>query len=159
MGQASSDTRQSSATSAAWASVDASSPVIAISARADALQRLQDARQFFGLAAIRHGDDHIVGLDDPKVAVHGFGGMQEERRRAGAREGRGDLAADDAGLAHAGDDDAAAAVADEHDGAGEPLVEAIDKRQHRGGFGLEDLAREGQVRHAGRSYQGRPAAA
>ena len=33
--------------------------------------------------------------------------MQEERRRAGARQRGGDLAADDARLAHAGDDDAA----------------------------------------------------
>ena len=38
-------------------------------------------------------------------------GMQEERRRAGARQRRGDLPADDARLAHAGQDDAAAAAA------------------------------------------------
>ncbi len=46
-----------------------------------------------------------------------LGRVQEERRRAGARERRGDLAADDAGLAHAGDDDAAAALAQQLDRA------------------------------------------
>ena len=37
----------------------------------------------------------------------GLAGMDEMRRRAGGGEGRGDLAADMAALAHAGDDDAA----------------------------------------------------
>ena len=31
---------------------------------------------------------------------------------------------------------------------GEALVEAIDQREHRGRFGLQDLAGEGEVRHS-----------
>ena len=53
--------------------------------------------------------------------------MDEERGRAGRGEGRGDLAADMAGLAHAGDDHAAARAVDEIDrgdeGAAEPVVD------------------------------------
>ena len=49
---------------------------------------------------------HVVARDHADVAVARLGRMQEERRRAGARERGGDLVADVAGLAHAGHDDA-----------------------------------------------------
>ena len=53
---------------------------------------------------------HDVALGDhTEVAVARFGRVQEEGGRAGARECRGDLAADVAGLSHAGDDDASGA--------------------------------------------------
>ena len=80
--------------------------------------------------------------------MNGFSGVQEKGRGPGAGERRRDLAADDAGLAHASDDHAALAVAHQHDSAREPLIEAIDQRQDRGGFRLEHSPREGQVRHA-----------
>src|ERR1044072_1732518 len=73
--------------------------------------------------------------------------MQEVGGRAGARERRRDLLADDARLAHAGEDDTSATIAEQFHGAIESLVEAIGKREHRGGFGLEHLARERTVDH------------
>ncbi len=46
----------------------------------------------------------------PDIAVARLPGMHEKSRRAGARQRRGDLAADVAGLAHTGDHDAPAAI-------------------------------------------------
>ena len=62
----------------------------------------------------------------------GFAGMHEEGRRAGGGEGGGDLAADMAGLADAGDDDAALPIADEIDrrreGAAQPVAQRGGER-------------------------------
>src|SRR5712691_6306553 len=71
--------------------------------------------------------------------------MEEERWCAGARERRGDLAADDARFAHAGDDHAPAAVEEDAHRLLEAIVEPIDERQDRGRLGLQDLARERDV--------------
>ena len=38
--------------------------------------------------------------------------------------------------------------ADQLHGCGEAVVEPVDQREHRGRFGLQDLAGERQVRHA-----------
>ena len=57
----------------------------------------------------------------------GFGGMHEVGRGAGAGEGGGDLARDVAGLADAGDDDAAAAGENQRDRPGKAGVEAVDQ--------------------------------
>ncbi len=120
---------------------------MAIERGAEALQRLEQPREFLGLAAVRQRDHDVARLDHAEVAVHGLGRVQEEGGRAGARERRGDLAADDARLAHAGDDDAAAAVADQRDGAREALVEPIDERPDGGRLGLQHLAGERQISH------------
>ena len=128
IGQASSVTLQSSATSAASASVDAGSPVIAISFCAEAaMNRLEQVEQLRRLAAVRQRDDDVVGLDDAEIAVDRLRGMQEEGGRAGARQGRGNLAADDSGFPHAGEDHPALAVAEELHRLVEPLVEPLDQ--------------------------------
>ena len=59
------------------------------------------------LARPRHGDDRVVAGDHAEIAVIGFGRMDEEGRRAGRGQRRGDLRADMAALADAGHDDAA----------------------------------------------------
>ena len=59
-GQASSATLQSSATSAACASVDVGSPVIAISFAPMPADRLEQAQELLGLAAVRQRDDDVV---------------------------------------------------------------------------------------------------
>ena len=51
---------------------------------------------------------HIAARHHAQVAMAGLGRMQEEGRRAGAGQRGGDLAADMAGLAQAGDHHAAA---------------------------------------------------
>ena len=62
----------------------------------------------FGLAAVGEGEDHVVGVDAAEVAVDGFGRVQEVSAGAGRGERGDELLADQAGLAHAGDDDGAA---------------------------------------------------
>jgi hypothetical protein len=72
--------------------------------------------------------------------------VQEERRRAGARERGRELAADDARLAHAGDDDSSAALAQHAHRALEPLVEPIDEGENGRRFGLQHAARQREIR-------------
>ena len=110
--------------------------------RAEAADRFEQPQQLLGLAAVRERNHHVVVADGAEIAVRGLGGVQEPGRRAGARQRGGDLPADDAGLAHAGDDDAAAAVEEELDGALEVAVDAVDEAEDGGGLGAEHLARE-----------------
>jgi hypothetical protein len=83
-------------------------PVIAISVHAQALDHRQDGGELVALAAVGHGQHHVVRGDHAQVAVAGLGRVHEERRRAGGRQRGGDLAADVAALAHAHHDHAAA---------------------------------------------------
>ena len=66
--------------------------------------------------------------------------MHEEGGGAGAGEGGGDLAADVAALAHAGDDDAPLAGQHQTAGIGELPVEARRQRLQRLGLELDHLA-------------------
>ncbi len=62
-----------------------------------------------------------------------FGRMNEERRRAGGGEGRGDLAADMAGLAQAGNDQPSLGVPDQLGGGSEGCAEiGLQRRRQRG---------------------------
>jgi hypothetical protein len=54
--------------------------------------------------------------DHPEVAVEGLGRVEEEARRPGRGEGRGDLLADQPRLADPSDDDVALGVVEEPDG-------------------------------------------
>ncbi len=53
---------------------------------ADAADGFEQPNQFFGLAAVGERHDDVTGLDDPEVAVHGLGRVQEHGGRARARE-------------------------------------------------------------------------
>ena len=67
-----------------------------------------DVGELGALARIRQGEHRVAGADHAEIAVARLGGMDEQRRRAGRGEGRGDLARDMAALADAGDDEPAA---------------------------------------------------
>ena len=69
-----------------------------------------------------------------------FGWVQEEGRRAGAREGGGYLSRYQAGLAHACDYDSALAGEEEIDGFLEGFVEASEDILDGLGFDLQDAA-------------------
>ena len=131
IGQASSDTLQSSATVGGAAERRRGVAGQGDERGAEALQRLEQAGEFLGLAAVRQRDHDVARLNHAEVAVHGLGRVHEVGGRAGARERRRDLPADDARLAHAGEDHAAAAVAHQRDGGREALVEAIGERPAR----------------------------
>src|SRR5690348_16154791 len=72
--------------------------------------------------------------------MEGFRGMQEEGGGAGTRKSGGDFAADEAGLAHTSDDDAAFAGEEEIDGADERVVEAGQDVLDGLGFDAENAA-------------------
>ena len=81
-----------------------------------------------------------------------FGRVQEEGRRAGARERGGDLPADEARLAHARHDHATAARCQQRHRLLETPVEAGDESLDGGGLGAEHSCREferGRTRRAG----------
>src|SRR6266487_4218525 len=138
MGHASSVTLQSSATSAACARVEAGPP-----------NRFEQAEQLVGLAAVRQRNHHIVAPNRAEVSVHRLGGMQEERRCAGAGERRGDLLADDPRLAHSGEDHTPLAVKEQLHRAVESRVESINEREDGRGFGFEYFARQRAISHEG----------
>src|SRR3954463_14555055 len=77
----------------------------------------------------------------------GFGGMDEEGRRAGGGEGRGDLAADMAGFSEPGDDQAATGIANQVGSGGESRAEiGLERRGEggdAGGFSLQCAQRRG----------------
>ncbi len=112
---------------------------------AQSLDRLEEPQQFVGLPAVRERNDHVLRLQDAEISVNRLSGMKEERRRAGARKRRGDLAADDARLAHAGHDHATFALHQQTDRVFEGRAKPIDQRQDSRGFRLKHLARERQI--------------
>ncbi len=121
-----------------------------------ALEQRQQGDDFGRLAGIRNRQHHVLARDHAEVAVARFAGMDEERWRAGGCERRRDLAADMAGLAHAGDRDAAGTS--EHQLAGGRKLGA-DPRQQRAeriAFDLESAATEGLQRRSIRAFQERP---
>src|SRR5262245_50160291 len=72
-------------------------------------------------------------------------GVHEEGRRAGGREGGGDLAPHMAGLAHASDDHAAAGVVDQRDGPRKGVAKTVAngcrERRNPLGLGIEGAQR------------------
>jgi hypothetical protein len=85
-------------------------------------QRKQPA-EFFGFAAVGECQDDVSLPQAPEIAVNRLGRMKEMRPRPGGRQRGSQLSADQAGLAHAGDDDRAGAFPDESNRIAEPEVE------------------------------------
>ncbi len=80
---------------------------------------------FVGLARIRERKHDILGRDHAQIAVKGLGRMQEETRRAGAGQRRGYLAGYMSRLAHARDDEFAAARENQLDGTHELVAQCL----------------------------------
>ena len=84
-----------------------------------------EVRELRRLAGPGQRQDDVVRVDHAEVAVARLAGMDVVGGRAGRGEGGGDLAADMARLAHAGDDDPALRGCDELDGGDEALAEPV----------------------------------
>ena len=124
-GQASRACGSSSTTSAAFASVLVALRRHGDQADAEAARIVDQVLELDRLARPGQRHDDVVRRDHAEVAVARLARMHEIGGRAGRGEGRGDLAADMAGLAHAGDDQAAAcACADQFDRGDERLRRA-----------------------------------
>src|ERR1044072_6853982 len=81
IGHASSETKQSSATTAACPRVALQSRVVATTrAPARPLDAPEPPNNLLGLAAVGQRDNHAVRAQHAEIAVNRFGGMQEERR-------------------------------------------------------------------------------
>ncbi len=118
-------------------------------AGADALEARQEAGDFLGLAGVAEDQDEVALGDHAEIAVRGVDGVEDDARRAGAGEGRGDLRADGARLADAGDDDFMAGLDDlahGFDSAGEIFVEAPQHGPERRGFEFDDAPALGDMR-------------
>ena len=120
IGQASAAGGSSSATSAACASVEPGRAVIATSGRP---KRRACATRSASSAVSPELDSASTASPAtimPRSPCDASAGWTNKRRRAGGGEGRGDLARDMAGLAHAGHHDAPGAAGQQVDRAGEP---------------------------------------
>ena len=105
----------------------------------------QETENLLGLAALGEGEDDVACADAAQVAVDGFGRVQGEGARAGGGEGGGQLLADQAGLAHAGDDDAAPALEDEAGGGGDGEVELFADAVEGVGLDAQNFPGEGEA--------------
>jgi len=121
------------ATSAALASEDSRSALIAITGIRKPLGVGDEILHLRLLAGPRQRQDDVVGGDHAEVAVARFRGMDEKRRGAGRGERRRDLAADMAGLAEPGDDQPAPGIFDQVGGRdeGRPQI-GLQRRRDRG---------------------------
>ena len=87
-------------------------PVIAMSTTPRRLIAGRIGADLVALAGVGDREHDVARCDHAEVAVARLGRVDEQRRRAGRRQGGRDLAADVAALAHAHHDDAAAAGED-----------------------------------------------
>ena len=95
-----------------------------------ALEHRQQGQDFVGFAGIRQREHHVAVGDHAQIAVTGFARMHVKGRSAGGGEGRGDLARDVAGFAHADADHASlAGQQGAADGAELPVQSRCDRRE------------------------------
>ena len=99
----------------------------------------QQLENLLGLAAIGNRDNHIALHHHAEIAVHTVAGMEKKCRRAGARQGRGDLAADQTGLSRRRSRPPCPAVAQHLDRAHETFIQAVDHGQHALGLDPQHL--------------------
>ena len=83
-------------------------PVTATIGTARSRKERQDANDFFGLPAEREHQNDVFGVQAAQVAVNRLARMQKVAARPRRGECRGNFLADQARLAHAADDHAAA---------------------------------------------------
>ena len=95
--------------------------------RAHPFDQWQNGDHLAGVAAVGNGDNYVLGSNHTHVAVACLAWMNEERRRAGAGQGCGDLVPDVAGLAHAGNHHAARALHNNFTGPGKMIVDTALK--------------------------------
>ena len=88
-------------------------------------ERAQQADDLLAFAAVRQGQDDIVGMDHAQIAVDGAGGVQDVGTGARRVERAGDLLADVGRFAGAGDRDPAGAVPQQLHRLKERAVETI----------------------------------
>src|SRR5207237_6215254 len=107
-----------------------------------ALQMRKQQYQLVGFARVRQHDDDVVGRDHPQIAVPGFGGMHEERRRPRRSERCRELARDMPRFSDARYDDASATIENQLHRVDEWLGKPLLERGDRARLGVEHFARQ-----------------
>ena len=97
----------------------------------------QETQELVGLPRVRDGEHHVGGRDDAEVAVESIERVDEKARRAGRREGGGDLGADVTALPHPGHDEFALADEDDFHGAVKIGIKPGDEVEERLRFVLQ----------------------
>ena len=100
-------------------------------------QGRKDIQHFPGFPAVGQGQDHIVLGDHAQVPVDAFRRVQVEGRGAGAGQGSRNLAADDAGFAHAGHNNPALAVKNHFQGSLKMFIHPGQQLQNGSGFDFQ----------------------
>ncbi len=114
---------------------------------AQALDLRHDAGEFFGLAGVGQGEEHIVARHHAEVAMAGLGRVHEISRRAGGGEGRRDFSAHMPRLAHARHHHAAGTLQDalhrlRKCARQRRRGQALTKGKQGAGFDIQGVARE-----------------
>ena len=122
----------------------------------------QRIAQFAALSRVRYSQQGHILAQHPEVAVAHLGRVHEETVGAGRGEGGGDLAANVAGFAHAGDDQIAGPRQDDLDRLGDVLADGVFQRgqgldvqpgylagagDHGGGIGGQLFGHAGEMAH------------
>ena len=94
---------------------------------------------------MRQSDHEIIALNHTQIPVNGLGWMKKKCWGAGAGQRRGNLPADDAGFAHAGNDHSSGARVEMLDSCDELTVNAFEQGLDRGSFDPQYLSCEIQV--------------
>ncbi len=105
---------------------------------AESLEQRQHREDLARLPAVRDRDHGIPLHDGAEIAVHALSRVQEECRRSRARQRRGDLPGDDAGLAEPGDDDLPGGRGQQLDGQLELRPDALADGSNGIGLDLEN---------------------
>ena len=108
-------------------------------------QRGQQADDLLRFAALREDQHHVVRAHPAQVAVDRLGRVQAMAGRAGRGQRGHDLLADQAGLAHAGDDHVAPAGIDQLHRPAELAVEPVGHSARGAAFGQDHLPGEAEL--------------
>ena len=117
----------------------------------------QHPTELFGLTTVGKGQQDIARTEDPQVAMHRLGGMQEQGAGAGGREGGGKLATDEPGFSHPCDDHRPGAVEQQPHSVAEAVIKPTCDILQRLRGQLQDLAGFAQLLEAfgGNNTRGR----
>ena len=114
-------------------------PVMAKIGNAQFVQRRQQADDFFGFAALRKDQHHVVAVDAAQIAMHRLGRMEPVARRAGRCQRGHDFLSDHPRFAHAGNDYVSPALVQQFYGLAKLAVQPVGHLSKGPAFDLDDL--------------------
>ena len=105
------------------------------------LNRFQQRDDFFGVAAVGHGQHHVIAHQHAQIAMNRLGRMQKNRRCPRAGKCRGDFPSDQPRFPHADHDHAALAGQQQFDGSLKARIQTLQQSVERLGLDAQNAAR------------------